>query len=68
MEMVIASNEPVRLSFLMAVLRDAGLQPVLYDMNMSVLEGSAGAILRRIMVPSHQADQARRVLREAGEL
>ncbi|MDR3520089.1 MAG: DUF2007 domain-containing protein [Acidocella sp.] len=68
MEMVIASNEPVRLSFLMALLRDAGLQPVLYDMNMSVLEGSAGAIQRRIMVPSQQADQARRVLREAGEL
>jgi hypothetical protein len=68
MEMVIASNEPVRLSFLMALLRDAGLQPVLYDMNMSVLEGSAGAIQRRIMVPSQQADHARRVLREAGEL
>ncbi len=68
MEMVIASNEPVRLSFLMALLRDAGLQPELYDMNMSVLEGSAGAIQRRIMVPAPQANAARRVLREAGEL
>ncbi|HQT39537.1 MAG TPA: DUF2007 domain-containing protein [Acidocella sp.] len=68
MEMVIASNEPVRLSFLMALLRDAGLQPELYDMNMSILEGSAGAIQRRIMVPSPQAHAARRVLREAGEL
>ena len=68
MEMVIASNEPVRLSFLMALLRDAGLQPVLYDTNMSVLEGSAGAIQRRIMVPGPQANAARRVLREAGEL
>ncbi|HQT64515.1 MAG: hypothetical protein B7Z75_02990 [Acidocella sp. 20-57-95] len=68
MEMVIASNEPVRLSFLMALLRDAGLEPVLYDANMAVLEGSAGAIQRRVMVPSDQASRARRVLQEAGEL
>ncbi len=68
MEMVIASNEPVRLSFLLALLRDAGLAPVLYDANMAVLEGSAGAIQRRVMVPSDQLRRARRVLQEAGEL
>ncbi len=68
MEIVVASNDPVRLSFLLVLLRDAGLRPVLYDSNMAAVEGSVGAIMRRIAVPAEQAAAARRVLREAGEL
>ncbi len=62
------SNNAVRLSFLLLLLRDAGLDPVLYDQNMSVMEGSAGAIQQRLVVPTDQASTARRILREAGEL
>ncbi len=68
MEIVITSNNAVRLSFLLLLLRDAGLDPVLYDQNMAIMEGSAGAIQQRLAVPSGQANAARRVLREAGEL
>jgi hypothetical protein len=68
MEIVLASNDPIRLSFLTLLLRDAGLHPVLYDSHMAVMEGSAGAIMRRLAVPSDEAMMARRVLREAGEL
>jgi hypothetical protein len=68
MEIVVTSNNAVRLSFLVLLLRDAGLDPVLYDQNMAVMEGSAGAIQQRLAVPSAQANTARRVLREAGEL
>lgn len=68
MEIVVTSNNAVRLSFLMLLLRDAGLDPVLYDQNMAVMEGSAGAIQQRLAVPSAQASTARRVLHEAGEL
>ncbi len=68
MEIVLASNDPVRLSFLLLLLRDAGLRPVLYDANMAAVEGSVGAIMRRIAVPTDEAEAARRVLREAGEL
>jgi hypothetical protein len=68
LEIVVASNDPVRLSFLLVLLRDAGLRPVLYDSNMAAVEGSVGAIMRRIAVPAEQAAAARRVLREAGEL
>jgi hypothetical protein len=68
MEILLASNDPVRLSFLLLLLRDAGLRPVLYDANMAAVEGSIGAIMRRLAVPSDQAPAARRVLREAGEL
>jgi hypothetical protein len=35
---------------------------------MAAVEGSTGAIQRRIAVPGAQAAAARRVLREAGEL
>ncbi len=45
-----------------------GFQPVLYDSNMAAVEGSIGAVMRRIAVPAHQADAARQYLREAGEL
>jgi hypothetical protein len=37
------------------------------DGHMSVLEGSAGAILRRVMVADEDYDRARRLLEEAGE-
>jgi len=50
------------------LLRDAGLAPVVYDAHMAAVEGSIGAIQRRIAVPGGQAAAARRVLREAGEL
>jgi len=65
MEIIAASNEPVRLSFLMALLRDAGLDPVLYDSNMASMLGTAGAVRQRIAVPPEQAVAARRVLKEA---
>jgi len=68
MEIVAASNDPVRLGFLVLLLRDAGLDPVVYDSHMAAVEGSIGAIQRRIAVPGPQAAAARRVLREAGEL
>jgi hypothetical protein len=68
MEVVVASNEPVRLSFLVLLLRDAGLDPVVYDSNMAAVEGNIGAFPRRIAVPPAQAVRARFVLREAGEI
>ncbi|HQU02045.1 MAG TPA: DUF2007 domain-containing protein [Acetobacteraceae bacterium] len=65
---ILASNNQVRLSFLMALLRDAGLSPVLLDAHMATMEGSAGAILCRLAVPNHEVQRAQRVLREADEL
>jgi hypothetical protein len=65
MEIVAESNDRVRLSFLLALLRDAGLEPMLYDSNMATILG--GAVSQRVAVPPAQAMQARRVLREAGE-
>ncbi len=67
METLLLSNDPVRLSFVAALLRDAGIESVVLDSAMSILEGSIGAIPRRLTVPADRAVQARRILREAGE-
>lgn len=49
-----------------ALLDGANIRHVLLDANMSVLEGSAGAISRRILVHENDAAAARRLLTDAG--
>ena len=68
MRVLATSNDPVRLSFLMALLTDAGITALLLDVHASAVEGSIGAIPRRLVVATEDEEQARRVLREAGEI
>ena len=65
---LLRSNDPVKLSFLEALLRDGGIESFILDQHMSVLEGSASAILRRMMVRDEDYERARYILSEAGEL
>jgi Putative prokaryotic signal transducing protein len=67
MRVIVTSNNMVRLSFLTALLADAGIEAVLLDNHTSVLEGSAGAIPRRLVVSENDFSRARRILRDAGE-
>jgi hypothetical protein len=67
MRIIAATNDLVRLSFLQALLRDAGIDCVLLDGHMSAVEGSIGAFQRRLAVAESDETRARRVLREAGE-
>jgi hypothetical protein len=67
MHIVAVSNDLVRLSFLAALLRDAGIVCVLLDHHTSAMEGSIGAVPRRLAVDAADARQAARVLAEAGE-
>jgi len=67
MRVVVTSNDVVRLSFLIALLADAGIDAVLLDSHTSVLEGSAGAIPRRLVVSAEDFPRACRILRDAGE-
>ena len=62
------SNDPVRLSFLTVLLADAGIAAVVLDAHASAIEGSIGAIPRRLMVAAEYEPRARRVLAEAGEI
>jgi len=68
MRVLTATNDPVRLSFLAALLSDAGIETFVLDQHASVAEGSAGAIQRRLMVATDDYDRARRVLRDCAEL
>ncbi len=67
MKVVAVSNDPVRLSFLIALLEDAGVAAILLDRHASAMDGSIGAVPRRIAVDDADAATARRVLAEAGE-
>jgi Putative prokaryotic signal transducing protein len=67
MRIVVTSNDQVRLSFLVALLADAGIGSVLLDSHISAIEGSIGAFPRRLAVAEADELRARRVLREAGE-
>ena len=67
MRTLIATNDPVRLSFLVALLRDAGIECMLLDGHVSAVEGSIGAIPRRLAVLAEDESHARRILTDAGE-
>lgn len=67
MHVVAIGSDPVRLSFLAALLEDAGIETVMLDTHVSAIEGGIGAFPRRLAVRSADATRARRVLVEAGE-
>lgn len=67
MRELLRTNDLVRLSWLEALLRAEGIEAVVLDGHTSVLEGSAGAILRRLVVDDDDHAAARRLLEAAGE-
>ena len=66
MKELLRSNDPVLLSYVSALLEEASIDFIVADLNMSVLEGSIGALPRRVLVESGRLGQARNVLTEAG--
>lgn len=60
------SNDPVLLSYAVALLDGAAIDAVVFDQHTSILEGSIGAIPRRVMVEDAALPRARALLREAG--
>ncbi|MGH7069267.1 MAG: DUF2007 domain-containing protein [Acetobacteraceae bacterium] len=67
MHVVARSTDPVRLSFLTALLADAGIPSVVLDGYISAAEGSIGIFPRRLAVAEEDGARAIRILREAGE-
>ncbi|MDX1711278.1 MAG: DUF2007 domain-containing protein [Rhodovibrionaceae bacterium] len=67
MRELVRSNDVVRLSWLRALLADSGIEAAILDSHTSVLEGSAGAIMRRLIVAEEDYARACAVLAEAGE-
>ena len=66
--MLVTSNDPVRLSFLTALLADAGIAATVLDAHTSAVEGSIGAIPRRLVVAAEDEARARHVLEQAGDI
>lgn len=65
---VLASNDLVYLSWVEALLRDAGFGVVVADQHVSAIEGSICAIPRRVLVAGEDEAAARQVLQAAGAL
>jgi hypothetical protein len=63
---LIRTNDAVVISFAQALLRDAGIECLVADQNMSVLDGSIGILPRRLLVHEDDAVAARRLFTDAG--
>ena len=50
MKELLRTNNPVRLSWLQALLSDSGIDSLVLDHHTSLVEGNIGAIPRRLMV------------------
>ena len=66
MEELLKTNDLVLISYVEALMRDAGIEVLVLDQNMSVVEGSLGVIPRRMLVPRDRLDAARAIVRDAG--
>jgi len=63
---LVRTNDPVLVTAIEALLTGAHIPHLVADRNISVLEGSIGVLPRRILVDECCADDARRLLVEAG--
>lgn len=63
---LVRTNDAVVISFIEALLRDAGIAFLVADQNMSVLDGSIGILPRRVLVAEDDAEEAKALLTDAG--
>ncbi|MHA1546977.1 MAG: putative signal transducing protein [Alphaproteobacteria bacterium] len=66
MQTLVKSNDLVLIGYVEALLRGADIDHVVLDTNMSVLEGSVGAIPRRVVVHAQDINRARVILHDVG--
>jgi len=67
MKELLRTNDAVRLSWVQAVLSDSGIDSLVLDHHTSIIEGSIGAIPRRLMVAERDHARARALLAAAEE-
>lgn len=65
MKEIVRTNDMVLVSAVVALLDGAGIRSMVFDQNMSVLEGSIGVLPRRVLVADEDVPEARRVLEDA---
>ncbi len=64
-ELVRLSN-PVEVTYVTALLRGGGIEPVIFDGHMSALYAGIAMMPQRVMVGDDELIAARRILDEAG--
>jgi hypothetical protein len=67
MQELFRSNDVVRLSWAQAMLRAAGIDSIVLDHHTSLVEGSIGAIPRRLMVAERDHRRAETIIAAAEE-
>jgi hypothetical protein len=67
MQELFRTNNVVRLSWAQALLRDVGIDSLVLDHHTSLVEGSIGAIPRRLMVAEKDHRRARALIDAAEE-
>jgi hypothetical protein len=66
MKELVRTNDMVLVSAVGALLDGAKIPHMVFDQNMSVLEGSLGILPRRVLVAEDDVIRARRLLTDAG--
>ncbi len=66
MRELISTTDPVLLSFVQSLMHDAGIEVVVFDQHISIVEGSIGAFPRRLMVAEALWDEAASLMRQSG--
>lgn len=62
MKEVLRTNDPVRLSYGVVLLEEAGCHPFVADRFMASAEGGISAFQRRVLVPDEEVESAKRAL------
>ncbi|HTW50437.1 MAG TPA: DUF2007 domain-containing protein [Stellaceae bacterium] len=65
MKELLRTNDLVRLSWVEALLTDAKIECLVLDQHTSLVEGSVGAIQRRLMVDDRDFQRARALVAES---
>lgn len=66
MRELLKTNDAVLLTYVESLLRQEGIEPLVLDRNMSIMEGSLGILPRRVLVAENDWSRARHVLTTNG--
>jgi hypothetical protein len=66
MKELLRTNDLVLLSYITALLQEVNIETMVTDTYTSAMEGSIGAIPRRLLVGGEDEEEARRIMIEAG--
>jgi hypothetical protein len=64
MRAILKTNDPVLLNFAQVLLSEAGIHAVVFDADMSVMDGSLGILPRRLMVADEDFERASALLKD----